>query len=66
LVIEAGIEFSKMKKIGQEAGEIELRGGDRKQSSKKELGDFGVKKKVYILLFSVERALQRTYGADRV
>ncbi len=45
LIIEAGIEFSKMKKAGQEAGEIATQIGNRSLSSKKELKDFGVKKK---------------------
>lgn len=46
LVIEAGIEFSKMKKIGQAAGEIvTIKDNRYSKSSKKELLDFGVTKK---------------------
>jgi len=44
LVIEAGIEFSKMKKAGQDSGEIRTQ-ATAKSSSKKELDNFGVKKK---------------------
>ena len=44
LIIEAGIEFSKMKKAGQEAGEIKTQ-ATAKSSSIKELDNFGVKKK---------------------
>jgi len=42
LIIEAGIEFSKMKKAGQEAGEIATQGKPKANTSKKEVLDFGV------------------------